>query len=65
MGRENYPAILKTLNSPATFARPATSKWQEIVDTVLTPLLQKAVEPGANNAALLKAAKAQIEAIIK
>lgn len=65
VGRENYPAILKTLNSPATFARPATPKWQEIVDTVLTPMLQKAVEPGANNAALLKAAKAQIEAIIK
>lgn len=64
-GRENYSAILKTLNSPATFARPATPKWQEIVDTVLTPLLQKAVEPGANNAALLKAAKTQIEGIIK
>lgn len=65
VGRENYPAILKTLNSPATMARPATTKWQEIVDSVLTPMLQKAAEPGANNAALLKAAKSQIEAIIK
>lgn len=64
-GRENYPAILETLNSPATFARPASPKWQEIVNTVLTPMLQKAVEPGADNAALLEDAKAQIEAIIK
>ncbi|MBG6056052.1 ABC-type glycerol-3-phosphate transport system substrate-binding protein [Salinibacterium sp. CAN_S4] len=64
-GKENYPAILETLNSPATYARPATPQWQEIVNTVLTPMLQKAVEPGADNAALLKEAKAQIEAIIK
>lgn len=64
-GRENYPAILETLNSPATYARPATPKWQEIVNTVLTPMLQKAVEPGADNAALLKEAKAQIEAIVQ
>jgi len=65
VGHENYPAILATLNSPATHARPATPKWQEIVNTVLTPMLQKAVEPGADNAALLKDAKAQIEQIIK
>lgn len=64
-GRENYPAILETLNSPATYARPATPKWQEIVNTVLTPMLQKAVEPGADNAALLEDAKGQIEAIIQ
>ncbi|GAA1208486.1 sugar ABC transporter substrate-binding protein [Rhodoglobus aureus] len=64
-GHENYSAILATLNSPATFARPATPEWQEIVNTVLTPMLQKAVEPGADNAALLKDAKMQIEAIIK
>lgn len=63
-GKENYPAILATLNSPATKARPATPKWNEIVNTVLTPMLQKAVEPGADNAALLAEAKAQIEAII-
>ncbi|MFG3340701.1 ABC transporter substrate-binding protein [Glycomyces sp. NPDC048151] len=64
-GRENYPAILETLNAPATRARPATPQWQEIVDTVLTPMLQKAVEPGADNAALLKEAEAQIEAILQ
>lgn len=65
VGHENYPAILETLNSSATYARPATPKWQEIVNTVLTPMLQKAVEPGADNAALLKDARAQIEEIIK
>jgi ABC-type glycerol-3-phosphate transport system substrate-binding protein len=64
-GHENYPAILETLKSPATVARPATPKWQEIVNTVLTPMLQKAVVKGADNAALLKQAKAQIEAIVK
>ncbi|GAA1715879.1 hypothetical protein GCM10009745_75440 [Kribbella yunnanensis] len=64
-GHENYPAILATLKSPATAARPATPKWQEIVTSVLTPMLQKAVAKGADNAALLKQAKTQIEAIVK
>jgi ABC-type glycerol-3-phosphate transport system substrate-binding protein len=64
-GRENYDAILETLNASATYARPASPQWQEIVNTVLTPMLQKAVEPGADNAALLADAKAQIEAILQ
>lgn len=64
-GKEHYAALLETLNAPQTLARPATPQWQEIVDTVLTPLLQKAVEPGADNAALLAEAKAQIEAIVE
>lgn len=64
-GHENYAAILETLNSPETIARPASADWQEIVNTVLTPMLQKAVEPGADHQALLTEAKAQIEAIIK
>lgn len=64
-GKEHYAALLETLNAPQTLARPATPKWQEIVETVLTPMLQKAVEPGADNAALLAEAKAQIEAIVE
>jgi len=64
-GFEHYNALIETLNSPSTLARPATAKWQEIVDTVLTPMLQKAVEPGADNAALLAEAKSQIESIVK
>jgi len=64
-GYENYPALLDTLNAPQTLPRPATPEWQEIVDSVLTPMLQKAVEPGADNAALLEDAKSQIEAILQ
>lgn len=64
-GHENLAALVETLNAPGTKARPATAKWQEIVDSVLTPMLQKAVEPGADNAALLAEAKAQIEAILQ
>jgi hypothetical protein len=62
-GHEHYAAILETLNAPATLARPATPRWQEIVDTVLTPLLQRAVEPGADNAALLSAAQTALWAV--
>lgn len=64
-GNEHYEALLETLNAPQTLARPATPQWQEIVDSVLVPLLQKAVEPGADNAALLADAKAQIKAIVE
>jgi hypothetical protein len=64
-GFENYPALLDTLNAPQTLPRPATPEWQEIVDSVLVPMLQKAVEPGADNAALLEEAKSQIEAIVQ
>jgi ABC-type glycerol-3-phosphate transport system substrate-binding protein len=64
-GFENYPALLETLNAPQTLPRPATPEWQEIVDSVLTPMLQQAVEPGADNAALLEEAESQIEAILQ
>ena len=47
-GFENYPALLDTLEAPQTLPRPATAEWQEIVDSVLIPMLQKAVEPGAD-----------------
>jgi ABC-type glycerol-3-phosphate transport system substrate-binding protein len=63
-GYEHYKALLETLNADSTKPRPSTAKWQEIVDTVLTPMLQKAVEPGADNAALLVDAKSQIEQIV-
>jgi ABC-type glycerol-3-phosphate transport system substrate-binding protein len=64
-GYENYKPLLDTLNASGTIPRPATPEWQEIVDTVLTPMIQKAVVPGADNQALLNDAKAQVEAIIK
>ena len=63
-GKEHYQALLATLDAPQTLARPASPKWQEIVDSVLVPMMQKAVVPGANNAELLRDAKAQIESIL-
>lgn len=64
-GFEHYGALIETLNSPGTVARPASPKWQEITDSVVIPMLQKAMEPGADNAALLKEAKEQIDAILQ
>ncbi len=64
-GFENYTALVDTLEAPQTLPRPATAEWQEIVDSVLIPTLQKAVEPGADTAALLADAKSQIEAIVQ
>lgn len=63
-GFENYPALLDTLEAPQTLPRPASAEWQEIVDSVLIPMLQQAVEDGADTGALLSEAKTQIEAIV-
>lgn len=63
-GFENYPALVATLESPQSRPRPATPEWREIVDAVLVPMMQKAVEPGADTAELLADAKAQIESIV-
>ncbi len=63
-GHENLAALIAALDSPATAPRPADEKWQQIVDTVLVPMLQKAVAPGADNEALLTDAQEQIEALV-
>lgn len=63
-GFENYAALVQTLEAPGSAARPATPEWQEIVDSVLVPMLQKAVEPGADTAKLLADAKTQIQSIV-
>lgn len=63
-GYEHFDALIATLEGPATMARPANEKWQQIVDTALIPMIQKAVEPGADNQALLDEAKAKIEEIL-
>ena len=64
-GYESFTPLLDTLSAPATKSRPATPKWQQIVDTILVPMLQKSVTPGANYAALLSKARADVEALIK
>jgi multiple sugar transport system substrate-binding protein len=63
-GHENLAALIAALDAPATAPRPASPQWQKIVDTVLVPMLQKAVA-GGDNAALLKKAQAQTEDIVK
>ncbi|MEV7635477.1 sugar ABC transporter substrate-binding protein [Pseudarthrobacter enclensis] len=63
-GYESFKPLIETLNGPATATRPATEKWQQIVDTVLIPMLQKAVA-GGDSAALLADAKKQIEDLLK
>ncbi|RKN48556.1 ABC transporter substrate-binding protein [Micromonospora endolithica] len=64
-GFESFGPLLTTLNASATRPRPASPHWQRIVDSVLVPTIQKALTPGADYAALLKAARTQIEGIIK
>jgi ABC-type glycerol-3-phosphate transport system substrate-binding protein len=63
-GHENLKALIAALDSPATTPRPANEKWQQIVDTVLIPMLQKAVTPGADNKALLADAQHKIDALV-
>lgn len=63
-GYESFGPLIETLNGPATATRPATEKWQQIVDTVLVPMLQKAVA-GGDSATLLADAKKQIEDLLK
>lgn len=63
-GYESFGPLIETLNAEATATRPATDKWQQIVDTVLVPLLQKAVA-GGDTAALLADAKEQIQDLLK
>lgn len=62
-GYESFKPLIETLNGKATATRPATEKWQQIVDTVLVPMLQKAVA-GGDSATLLADAKKQIEGLL-
>ncbi|WP_417374426.1 ABC transporter substrate-binding protein [Glutamicibacter protophormiae] len=63
-GYDAYGPMIETLSAPATISRPANAKWQNIVNDVLVPMIQKAVVPGADNAALLKAAAQQVDSIV-
>ncbi|WCI09692.1 hypothetical protein PJ267_09360 [Arthrobacter sp. OVS8] len=63
-GYESFEPLIATLNADATATRPSTEKWQQIVDTVLVPTLQKAVA-GGDTTALLAEAKTKVQALIK
>lgn len=60
-----FKPLVETLSAPATIPRPATPDWQQIVDSVLVPMIQKSLEPGADNQQLLDDAKKQVDAITK
>jgi ABC-type glycerol-3-phosphate transport system substrate-binding protein len=62
-GYEHFTPLLETLNATATKPRPATAKWQQIVDTVLIPTLQQSLTPNADYAALLAAAKDKVQSL--
>lgn len=64
-GYEHFGPLIETLNAGSTRPRPSTDSWQEIVDSVLIPTIQKSLEEGADNEQLLKDAKQQIEAIVE
>jgi ABC-type glycerol-3-phosphate transport system substrate-binding protein len=64
-GYAAYQPMITTLSAPATQSRPETPKWQQIVDSALIPMIQKAVQPGANNQQLLDAAKQKIQSILQ
>lgn len=64
-GYEAYGPMVTTLSSPATITRPANANWQNIVNNVLVPMIQKSLQPGADNAALLKSAADQIDQIVQ
>jgi multiple sugar transport system substrate-binding protein len=62
--RPNLGALLDALNASGTTPRPATDRWQQIVDAVLIPMLQEAAAGGADTQALLDRAAEQVEAIV-
>ncbi|WP_227878354.1 extracellular solute-binding protein [Arthrobacter dokdonensis] len=64
-GYAAYKPMVTTLSAPATITRPANANWQNIVNNALIPMIQKSLQPGADNAALLKAAAAQIDQIVQ
>ncbi len=63
-GFESFTPLFETLNAPATRTRPKTPKWQQIVDTVLVPTIQKSLAPNGNYPALLAAAKTSVESLV-
>ncbi|MGW5201251.1 ABC transporter substrate-binding protein [Streptomyces sp. NPDC003753] len=63
-GYEHFQALLTTLDGPATKSRPASPKWQQIVDTVLVPMVQKSLTQGADYTVLLAKARQEVEKLV-
>lgn len=64
-GYEHFGALLTTLSGPATTPRPAHDKWQQIVDDVLIPTLQRSLSADADYAALLGTAREDVERLVQ
>jgi multiple sugar transport system substrate-binding protein len=60
----HFKPLLETLSAKATVGRPANPKWQQIVDTVLVPMLQKSVTGKADYASLLKSARSDVQRLV-
>ena len=63
-GYESFTPLLTTLSAPATRSRPKTAAWQQIVDTVLVPTIQKSLTPNADFAALLSAVRGSVQHLV-
>ena len=63
-GFDAYKPMLETLNAPQTKTRPTSPQWQQIVNEVLVPMLQKSIGSNVNYAAVLAAGKANLEKIL-
>jgi ABC-type glycerol-3-phosphate transport system substrate-binding protein len=64
-GYESFKPLLETLSAAATRSRPKTPKWQQIVDTILVPTIQKSLTPGADYRALLTSARGSVESLVQ
>ncbi len=62
-GNEHTIAVLNTLNSPQTHARPMIASWAQI-EEILTKVVESCLG-GANINATLESAKAEIEAVAR
>ena len=63
-GYESFSPLLTTLSAQATRSRPKTAAWQQIVDTVLVPTIQKSLTPNADFAGLMSAAHGSVKSLV-
>jgi hypothetical protein len=56
--------MLETLNAPHTMTRPTSPYWQQIVNEVLVPMLQKSIGTNVNYSSVLAGGKATLEKIL-
>lgn len=60
-GYEHLRPLIATLNAPRTAGRPRVDSWQQIVDEVLTPMIQDALSGKKTPEQAVDAALSQVE----